>query len=502
MRHDPQQPMTSQATVSEAETVRVDGGLLAGVRDAATGVRAYLGVPFAAPPVGALRWRPPAPVLPWDGVRRADRFAPQCVQPGRAADSVYAEFSGVQPMSEDCLCLNLWTPAAAADEALPVMVWIHGGAFQQGSAANPVFVRGDLAQQGVVLVTINYRLGPFGFMAHPELSAEAGGSSGNYGLLDMAAALRWVQRNVAAFGGDPAKVTVFGQSAGGHGVVALMASPEARGLFRHAIAQSFGISPTEDLAAGEAQGLGFAGGDSIASLRALSADALLQRYLAQGARFMPIVDGRFLTRTLAQTFEAGEQQAVPFLTGWNRDEGTAFPAAASAEAFRAQLKQRFGERAGAAEAFYPAADDAQAAASSRALFGDGLFAGGVHAAARAQALRAPTYVYHFVHMQPFRPGQRYREADPATALGVFHSSEYPYVFGTTRELTRDWGAEDDRMTALMQGCWTRFAKTGNPNGEGLPHWPLFEEGRPTVLALKPEPELVDVPRRAQLRFVA
>lgn len=495
----------SQPALQPEQPVRVDGGVLAGVRDAATGLSAWLGVPYAAPPVGELRWRAPAPVRAWEGVRRADRLAPQCVQPGRAGDSVYAEFSGVQAMSEDCLTLNVWSPAKTADEALPVMVWIHGGAFQQGSAANPVFVRGDLPRQGVLLVTINYRLGPFGFLAHPELSAEGEGASGNYGLMDMAAALRWVRRNIAAFGGDPARVTVFGQSAGAHGVVALMASPEARGLFRQAIAQSFGISPTEGLAVAEAQGARFAaeaGDGSIAALRALGAEDLLQRYLAQPARFMPVADGRFLPKPLDQIYAASEQQAVPLLTGWNRNEGTAFPAAASAEAFRAHLKKRFGERVAEAEAFYPAGDDAQAAASSRALFGDQLFAGGVHAAARAQAPLAPTYAYHFAHPQPFKPGQAYREADPAAALGVFHSSEYPYVFGTTRELTRDWGADDDRLTALMQAYWSQFAKTGNPNGEGLPHWPLFEDGRPTLLELKPEPELVDVPRRAQLRFVA
>lgn len=441
------------STMPVEAPVRIESGLLAGLRDENTGVRAWLGVPFAAPPVGDLRWRPPAPARAWEGVRQAKTFAPQCVQPGRAADSVYAEFAGVQPMSEDCLYLNVWTPAESPDAALPVMVWIHGGAFQQGSGANPVFVRGNLAQRGVVLVTLNYRLGPFGFMAHPGLGAEAEqGASGNYGLMDMAAALRWVQRNIAAFGGDPARVTVFGQSAGAHGIIALMASPEARGLFRHAIAQSFGISPTESLAAAEAAGLRFAEGATIASLRELSAQELLRRYLAQSARFMPIADGRFLPRPLAEVFAAGEQQPVPLLTGWNRDEGTTFPPAIGP-----------------------------------------IFAAGVHAAARAHAPVAPTFLYHFAHMQPFRPGQRYREADPATRLGVFHSSEYPYIFGTTRELTRDWGEDDDRVTDIMQGYWTRFARTGNPNGDGLPHWPLFREGLPTVMQLQPKPTPIDVP---------
>lgn len=443
-----------------ATPVRIDSGRLADAGEVRAGIRAWLGIPFAAPPVGELRWRAPAPVAGWDGVRPADRFAPQCVQPGRATDSVYAEFAGVQAMSEDCLYLNVWAPTPQGDAALPVMVWIHGGAFQQGSGANPVFVRGDLPRHGVVLVTINYRLGPFGFMAHPQLGEEAQGASGNYGLQDMAAALRWVQRNIAAFGGDPARVTVFGQSAGAHGVIALMASPEARGLFRHAIAQSFGISPTDSLASAQKKGQDFAegaGAKNMAALRVMGAEAVLAHYLAQPERFMPIVDGRFLPKTLADVFAAGEQQPVPLLTGWNRDEGSTFPPAIGK-----------------------------------------IFSAGVYAAARMHAPIAPTYLYHFAHMQPFRPGQRYREADPASRLGVFHSSEYPYIFGTTRELTRDWDTEDDRMTALMQDCWVRFALTGDPNGEGLPHWPTFGEGRATVMELTPTPALIEVPPHADL----
>jgi para-nitrobenzyl esterase len=508
------------STIVELAPVRIESGLLEGVRDAATGLCAWRGVPFAAPPVGDLRWRAPAPVAAWGGVRRADRFSPQCTQPGRAPDSVYAEYSGMQPMSEDCLYLNVWAPhepAEQTNEPLPVMVWIHGGAFQQGAASNPVFVHGDLARQGVVLVTFNYRLGPFGFMAHPALSAEADGASGNYGLLDMAAALRWVQRNIGALGGDPARVTVFGQSAGAHGAIALMAAPQARGLFKHAIAQSFGLNPTPSLATGEAQGVDFAGGigaDAIATLRATSADDLMQRYLAQSHRFMPIVDGKFLQTPLAETFAAGEQQRVPFLTGWTRDEGSTFPAASSAASFKSHLKKRFGERAAEAEQLYPNTSDAEAVTSSRALFGDSLFGGGVVAAASAQAAVAPTWAYHFAQLQPFKKGQRYRESgdgDPAAMLGVFHSSEYPYVFGTTRVLDRDWGADDDRITALMQGWWANFAKTGNPNGkgdnQGLPHWPRFEPSEagqstePTVLEITAEPAPIDIPRKAHLSFL-
>ncbi|MBW8858092.1 MAG: carboxylesterase family protein, partial [Bradyrhizobium sp.] len=228
--------MTSLHEDDPQLTVAVDGGLVHGRFDPKREARAFLGIPYAAPPLGALRWKPPQPVARWDGVRPAHAFSPQCLQAGRPDDSVYGEFAGRQPMSEDCLYLNVWSAAPAADAGWPVMVWFHGGAFQQGSGANPVFVEGDLPRHGVVLVTFNYRLGPFGFMAHPELTAEADGAgSGNYGLLDMTAALGWVRRNIAAFGGDPDRVTVFGQSAGAGGIVDLMAAPRSRGLFARAI---------------------------------------------------------------------------------------------------------------------------------------------------------------------------------------------------------------------------------------------------------------------------
>ncbi len=488
-------------SVLRGDEVAVEGGPVRGLRDA-HGVGAWLAIPYAAPPTGDLRWRAPAPVRAWHGVRPAQTLPPQCMQPGRPADSVYAEFAGVQPMSEDCLYLNVWS-AAAAGERLPVMVWVHGGAFQQGSGANPVFVRGDLPRQGIVLVTLNYRLGPFGFMAHPGLSAESPeGVSGNYGLLDVAAALAWVRRNIAAFGGDPEQVTLFGQSAGAAIVIDLMAAPRARGLFARAVAQSFGVTPMRTRAEAEFAGRAFAAGvgaGDIAALRALPAETLLARYLEQSERWMPIVDGTFIERPVIETFDAGLEQALPLLTGWNRDEGTAFPGADDSAAFASRLARRFGARAADAERLYPWANDAEARAASHALVGDSLFAWGVWRAARDHARIAPTWVYHFEHLQPFAPTQRYGEADPASALGVFHSSEYPYVFGTTAVLSREWGEADRRMTGLMQAVWLRFAKTGRPDGIGeLAAWPTFDDAAATVLRLASTPALTGVPRRAQL----
>ena len=485
-------------------TVAVDGGLINGRYDPRGAVRAFLGIPYAAAPTGPLRWKPPQPVTPWHGVRPATALAPQCLQAGRPDDSVYAEFAGKQPMSEDCLYLNVWSAAPAADARWPVMVWFHGGAFQQGSGGNPVFVQGDLAHQGVVLVTFNYRLGPFGFMAHPGLTAEArGAGSGNYGLLDMAAALDWVRRNIGAFGGDPKGVTIFGQSAGAAGVVNMMAAPRARGLFAGAIAQSFGVTAMQSLADAERSGAAFSehlGAERIAQLREVPGPELLKRYLAQPERWMPIVDGSFIERAVRETFSAGEQQAVPFLTGWNADEGTTFapPGDAEPQELKARLYGRFGTAAAEAERLYPTASAAEARASSIALIGDELFAWGVWRAARDQARLAPTYLYHFDHPHPFASHQSYREAPRAADLGVFHSSEYPYVFGTTGVLTRSWGDADRRMTELMQSYWLRFATTGDPNGAGLPHWPRFDDRVPSVLRLAPQPGVIDVPRRAQL----
>jgi para-nitrobenzyl esterase len=484
--------------------VATEAGRIAGRRDD-QGVAAFLGVPYAAPPLGALRFRPPAPPAPWVGVRPAQALAPTCLQPARPADSVYAEYAGQQAASEDCLYLNVWSAAPAPDARWPVLVWIHGGAFQQGAGSNPVFTRGNLPRRGVVLVTLNYRLGPFGFLAHPELSAESTtGTSGNIGLLDIAAALEWVRRNIAGFGGDPRQVTIFGQSAGAQAVVALMAAGRTRGLFARAAAQSFGFGRMASQAQAERDGATLAarlGAPTLDELRALDGTTLLERYAAQPARCMPIVDGDLLVRSPRDTFTAGAQARVPFLTGWNRDEGSTFPPASDVAHLRARLAARFDERAVEAEHFYPAGDDAVARASSLALWGDDLFAWGCREAARLHARVAPTWVYHFAHPQPFRPDQAFREATPAAALGAFHSAEYPYIFGSTAALARDWGEDDRRMTTLMQDLWLSFARTGDPNAPGLPRWPCYDDDAATILQLETPPGLVPLPRRGALDFV-
>jgi para-nitrobenzyl esterase len=498
-------PRPSRRSQDDSLVVAVDGGRIAGQREPGD-VRAFLGIPYAAPPLGPLRWRPPQPVPAWRGVRPAQALAPQCLQPGRSPDSVYAEYAGVQPMSEDCLYLNVWSAAPDADARWPVMVWFHGGAFQQGAGSNPVFVRGDLPRHGVVLVTFNYRLGPFGFMAHPALSDESKpGTSGNYGLLDMAAVLGWVRRHIAAFGGDPDRVTLFGQSAGAAGIVDMMAAPRTRGLFTRAVAQSFGITRMRTLAEAERSGAAFAariGVSNLAGLRDIDAKTLLERFLEQPERWMPIVDGDVIEQPVRQTFAEGRQAAVPFLTGWNANEGTTFAATAGVAEMRERLRASFGDRAGEAEALYPCGSDGQARASSLELVGDELFAAGVWRAARDQARIAPTFLYHFDHPQPFAPQQRFREAERPADLGVFHSAEYPYVFGSTAVLTRDWGEADRRMTGLMQAYWLQFAREGNPNRAGLAHWPPFVDAAatPAVMRLAPEPGPVDVPRRLHLAF--
>ncbi len=477
------------ASVASAQTqatqVGIDSGQIAGKFTLNTAVRAFLGIPFAAAPTGDLRWKPPQAVTPWQDVRPATSYGAQCMQPSRSKTSVYYEYAGDQPTSEDCLFLNVWAPSETKGGKLPVMVWIYGGGFQQGSAANPVFDGSRLAQRGVVVVSLNYRVGLFGFLAHPELTAESPQhASGNYGLLDQVAGLQWVKRNIGAFGGDPDNVTIFGQSAGAASVDYLYGSPLARGLFARGIAESFGLGKTMPaLAAAEKNGL--AVGDklnarTLAELRRVSAQTLLDTKMAAN----PIVDGWFLTDSIYNIFTNGREAPVPLLTGWNTHEGSTFPHASTLSAYQNWLKAKYAGDADRILALYPATDDDQAKAASKNVVRDGLFAWGVWSSARLHAKNGhPTYLYHFNHPQPIAAGQRFDEIDSAEGLGTFHSSEYPYIFGTLDGLSRAWTAADRALSEQLQATWTAYAYGGSPNAPGLPRWPAFQETADSTMAI-------------------
>jgi para-nitrobenzyl esterase len=466
-----------------ADTVRTRDGAVRGLSE--PDVRVFRGIPYAAPPVGDLRWREPQPVAPWKGVRETTRFGPRCVQGPIFDDMVFRDQPG-----EDCLYLNVWTPARSAGEKLPVMVWIHGGGFQAGSASEPRQDGARLARKGVVVVSLNYRLGVFGFLAHPELTMEsAHGASGNYGLLDQVAALRWVRDNAAAFGGDPARVTIFGESAGSFAVSALMASPLARGLFHRAIGESgayLGRSTglaLSSLAAEEAKGSTWAasiGAGSVSALRTMPADEVLQPALKVRPEFNPTIDGHALPRDPNVLYAAGEQAHVPLLAGWNADESRAEVVLAktkpTAASFVARIRREYGPAADSLLVVFPAASDAEALESAAALEGD-LFIGlctWKWTVVHGRTGGSPVYRYSFDRKIPVAPGTKVGGV-PATAadVGARHAGEIEYVFGALDTVEgAPWEPADRRLSDLMMTYWSNFARTGDPNGAGLPKWPL------------------------------
>jgi para-nitrobenzyl esterase len=474
------------AGASAFAQVKTESGAVEGTSNA-DGVRAFLGIPYGAPPVGALRWQAPQPVPPWTGIKRATTFGARCMQGPIFGDMVFRD----QP-SEDCLYLNVWAPANAAK--LPVMVWIYGGGFQAGSASEPRQDGSKLATKGVIVVSMNYRLGVFGFLAHPDLTREASSkASGNYGLLDQIAALRWVQKNIAAFGGDLGNVTIFGESAGSFSVSALMASPLTKGLFQKAIGESgaylagpSGSLAPKRLASAEAEGQKFAqglGADSIAALRAKSADDVLKAALAggRGTWFAPDIDGYVLPDDPYTIFTGGQQQHVPLLAGWNLGEGRAGVTLAkekmTAETFAKQTRERYKDAADAVLKVYPATNDAEAVESAAALAGDVFIGYGtwkwldLHLATG----NSPVYRYSFDRDRPIAPDTKVNGIT-ATAkdIGARHAGEIEYVFGAlSSEPKAAWEPIDMAISEQMMSYWTNFAKTGNPNGAGLPNWPAY-----------------------------
>jgi para-nitrobenzyl esterase len=453
--------------LASAENVHVESGVVSGVVGVNSDVMVYKGIPYAAPPVGDLRWRAPKPPAKWEGVRKADQFGATCMQTPYPEGSPYR--TAPEPVSEDCLYLNVWSSAKTIRENRPVMVWIHGGAFTRGSGSTSVYDGEMLAQKGVVVVTINYRLGVFGFFAHPELTKESDrNSSGNYGILDQIAALEWVQRNITAFGGDPKRVTIFGESAGSWAVNALVASPLAKGLFQRAIGESgANFAPLPKLADAEQAGLRVAksvGADSIAALRAKSAAEMMK---GSGELARPNVDGWLLPDQVYVIFAKGKQNDVPTIIGSNADEGTAFtPPVVKVDGFKAQAKQRFGDQADEYLSIYPAKSDEQAHASAAAAMRDITFGWEMRTWARMQTKtgKSKAWIYYFSRVSPSPIAKR---------LGAYHASEIRYVFDNLQNQPAD---DIDRQVAeTMSDYWVNFATHGNPNGKHVPKWPAYEE---------------------------
>lgn len=466
--------------VSHVQQQTADG-VLEGVVSADGKVRTFKGIPFAAPPVGPLRWKAPQPVVPWTGVRQAADYGPRPMQGRIFSDMIFHDAGP----SEDCLYLNLWMPAAPQSARLPVMVWIFGGGLAAGSTSEPRQDAGNLSKKGVLVVSCNYRLGIFGFYAHPELTKESGHeASGNYGLLDQVAALQWVKRNIATFGGDPDNVTIFGESAGSSSVSALMASPLAQGLFHRAIGESGAMlrntRPLPTLAPAEEAGVKFAetawGTASLEALRAKPAQEVLDAALkVPRQNFGPDVDGYFLPVDPHAICASGKQSHVALLAGWNRDEGNyrSFfekdePTVAN---YLTRAKARFGANAEAFLKVYPATTDAEAKRAAQDLGGDQFIA---HSTWKWLELQlqtggSPVYRYEFDQTLPLTA-----DATPGTEPVAPHASDIEFVFRVLSSRKLPWRPEDHEVSELMASYWTNFAKTGNPNAAGLPPWPPYQ----------------------------
>ncbi len=483
--------------------VETPSGSLEGLwADQGAGISVFRGIGFAQPPVGELRWRSPEPVEPWDGVKTAAESSPACWQPRNADNSPYAR--GELARGEDCLTLNVWTPAQAG-ERLPVMVWFHGGGHTSGVGSAKIFDGTAMARKGVLMVTANYRLGQLGFMAHPALTAESEHeASGNYGLLDHVATLEWVRDNIAAFGGDPGNVTIFGQSAGSWSVCLLQASPLARGLFHKAIGHSGGCfgAPRPHLAvtggkaterSGHDAGLALAaklgikgeGPETAAALRAVSAEDVI----ATGVRTQALVDGWVLPKLADEIFAAGEQNDVKVIVGSLSDEGSTLFASMPEtphDEFVAGLRKLYGADTDAFLAAYKVEIDASTKIASQAIAADRLFTWQMRAWARAMRGSNDVYRYFFSHSPPvfrlyipdrpeldFPGGQR--------GAGAYHSGDLAYAFGNVGLVGVDWNDRDRELADQMSGYWANFAKTGDPNGGGLPRWPKYDRENETAL---------------------
>jgi para-nitrobenzyl esterase len=473
--------------------VKTEGGTIEGTVE--NGIKVFKGVPFAAPPVGELRWKAPQPVKQWEGVLKTDKFAPGSIQNQKLEQS------------EDCLYLNIWTPANLDNEKLPVMVWIHGGGFSAGAPLEPTYYGQALTKKGVIYVSIAYRLGPLGFLAHPGLSAESPNKvSGNYGLLDQIEALKWVQKNISAFGGDPEKVTIFGESAGAISVSMLCSSPLAKDLFWGAISESGGsfgpVGNTRQdgiisLKGAENLGTEFMkqfGANSIDEFRKMDPQEWFKSPLA-GMSFWPNADGYIIPDDQYKLYEAGQFNNVNVLIGTNSDEGAMFARPTEPDVYKKGIEDRFGDFAGKILEAFPGDTKEQTMTSTADIFTATAFAWPTWAWARLQSRtgKSRVFMYYFSQQQPKAP---FMSVAPR---GAQHAAEIKYVLQTMDEKT---ASEDDlKLSELMATYWTNFAKNGDPNGENLPVWSEFTEANPTVMYLNNSPKQGPVPALDKLELL-
>lgn len=482
---------TANAAVDDA--VRIDTGLVSGMASATPDVRVFKGIPYAAPPTGDQRWRAPKPAAHWDGIRKADTFSPVCMQ-------------GTGTGNEDCLYLNVWTGAKAAGEKRPVMVWIYGGGYYTGSGSQAMYDGEALAKKGAVIVTINYRLGEFGFFSYPGLTTESDRrGAGNFGVMDSIAALQWVQRNIAAFGGDPKRVTVFGESAGAGLVANLMAIPQSKGLFERAIGESSAwstthVAPLRTLADAEARGEKIAqqlGAKSLAELRAVPAAEIQKTGRGDG----PVVDGWLIREDPSKVFAEGKQLEVPVLAGSNRDESFGTNPH-DAQEFIDSARKRFGDLADSFLRVYPASNDEEAKESA-------FYAGRDEVAfvmrnwARLESKQGKkSYAYFFTEQPPLIPGRSGRgggQFAPGPHGSATHVSEILYVFNHL-DNSRPWTDQDRQVADTMSSYWVNFATTGDPNGKGLAKWTPYDDKSKTPMIFGNPPEGAQAPREDRLAF--
>jgi para-nitrobenzyl esterase len=483
------QPSQAQQNNPQVQTIN---GTLEGTFDPGTGIRSFKGIPYAQPPVGGLRWKEPQPPANWTGVRKADYFSHMPMQKHIFSDMIFR----ADTMSEDCLYLNIWTPAKPGNEKLPVLVYFYGGGFSAGDGSESRYDGESMAQKGIVTLTVNYRLGIFGFFAHPELTQESPHhASGNYGLMDQNAALRWVQANIAAFGGDPARVTIAGESAGSIAVCAQMVSPLSKNLIAGAIGESGGaIKPTippAPLAECEKIGTAFAekiGAKSLADLRAIPATQLLDASSKPGAYMLATtIDGYFLPKSPVGIFEAGEQAHVPLLVGWNSAEipyqaftGGDMP---TPENYAKKVKQQFADNADEVLKLYPGTTPDEVIKSATALASDRFIVYSTWKWADLQSKTGgkPVYRYMFSCPKPPRAGQANNSANkmPPAMVGASHASEIEFAMGNlASNKTYAWTPDDYKVSATMENYFANFIKTGDPNGKGLPKWKANTNGSP------------------------